>query len=253
MSPREPKYRKEEVLAQIVEAYLETGVPVSSKLIVERGMDCSSATVRNIMAELTDEGYLIQPHTSAGRIPTQKAYRYYLDYILDVGIQRFIRGKIESELERVQEEIEDVARKVESVQDLLSTTVNLISELAHQTGMSVVWGYNNIYVHGRSFLIDYQEFQDIEKIRKLLSAFEMEDVLYEIFWKDLRDRVDVFLGKEIGVKGMEECALVISYCGRVGNREVRLGLFGPMRMDYVKNVSLLEQVSHELEELWQQI
>ncbi len=113
MCPREAKYRKEDVLAEIVEAYLETGIPVASQHVVERGLECSSATIRNIMAELTEEGYLVQPHTSAGRIPTEKAYRYYLDYILDAGIERI--KKRDRKIKRAEEMIEEKARETESM------------------------------------------------------------------------------------------------------------------------------------------
>ncbi len=250
MSPRGPKYRKEEVLAEIVEAYLETGIPVASQLIVERGLNCSSATIRNIMAELTDEGFLVQPHTSAGRVPTEKAYRYYLDYILDVTADTMKEKYVE--IETAEEQIEKQAKDIDSVEELLRITADVISELAHQTGMSVVWGRKDVYLHGRNYIIDYQEFQDIKKIRDLLTIFEMEEILYEMFWRDLRDRVDVFIGKEIGLPETQDCALLISYCGRINDREARLGLLGPMRMDYAKNISLLEEISKELEELWKQ-
>ncbi len=250
MSPREAKYRKEEVLAEIVEAYLETGVPVSSQQVVERGLECSSATIRNIMAELTEEGYLIQLHTSSGRVPTEKAYRYYLDYVLDAGIERMKDRSLKRHLTRAERQIEEEAKRRESVEDLLRITADLISELAHQTGMSVVWGRRDVYLHGRNYIIDYQEFQDLKKLKDLLTLFEAVDVLYDIFWRDLRDRVDVFIGEEIGIPELRECSMLISYCGKVEEKETRLGLVGPMRMDYAKNITLLEEISKELEELW---
>ncbi len=251
MCPREAKYRKEDVLAEIVEAYLETGIPVASQHVVERGLECSSATIRNIMAELTEEGYLIQPHTSAGRIPTEKAYRYYLDYMLDAGIERI--KKRDRKIKKAEEIIEEKARETESMEELLKITADIISELAHQTGMSVVWGHKDVYLHGRNYIVDYQEFQDINRIRELLTVFEMSELLYELFWRDLRDRVDVFIGEEIGMPETRDCALLISYCGKVEGREARLGLLGPMRMDYARNIALLEEVSRELEDLWRRL
>ena len=72
--------RKQKILSAIVESFIRTGEPVGSKaLINETGLDVSSATVRNEMADLTNKGFLIQPHTSAGRVPTAQAYRYYVD------------------------------------------------------------------------------------------------------------------------------------------------------------------------------
>lgn len=81
----EPAARKQQILSAIVKSYIATGEPVGSKsLINEMGLKVSSATVRNDMADLTEQGYIVQPHTSAGRVPTQAAYRYYVDNVMRV-------------------------------------------------------------------------------------------------------------------------------------------------------------------------
>ena len=72
--------RKKRVLQAIVEEYIQTAEPVSSNAIMNlEGLECSSATIRNEMAELEKMGYLEKPHTSAGRVPSAKGYRYYVD------------------------------------------------------------------------------------------------------------------------------------------------------------------------------
>ncbi|MFZ0211609.1 MAG: heat-inducible transcriptional repressor HrcA [Candidatus Acidiferrales bacterium] len=81
-APALQQKRHRQVLAEVVRAYIETGEPVSSRTIVRVHADpLSSATIRNIMADLEDEGYLYQPHTSAGRVPTASAYRFYVEQI----------------------------------------------------------------------------------------------------------------------------------------------------------------------------
>jgi len=83
-SERAKRERKNNVLAHIVREHVASSVPVSSQNVTERmGRVFSSATIRNIMGQLEDEGYLYQPHTSAGRVPTDKAYRYYVNRIRD--------------------------------------------------------------------------------------------------------------------------------------------------------------------------
>lgn len=75
--------RKKQILANVVEMYVKSGEPVGSKgLISASGLNCSSATVRNDMNDLDRMGYLVQPHTSAGRIPSEKGYRYYVDHLM---------------------------------------------------------------------------------------------------------------------------------------------------------------------------
>ena len=71
--------RSLEVLHEIVESYIATGEPVASRFIARRRRDgLSAASIRNVMADLDEEGYLSQPHTSAGRVPTEKAFRSYV-------------------------------------------------------------------------------------------------------------------------------------------------------------------------------
>src|ERR1700733_495221 len=76
--------RSKRVLAALIREYIATGEPVASSLLVSAaGLGVSSATVRNILARLEDEGYVQQPHTSAGRIPTDRGYRFYVDMLLE--------------------------------------------------------------------------------------------------------------------------------------------------------------------------
>ncbi len=81
----EPAARKQKILSAIVERYIRSGEPVGSKsLLADAGLKVSSATVRNDMAELTEKGYIAQPHTSAGRVPTELGYRYYVDNVMQL-------------------------------------------------------------------------------------------------------------------------------------------------------------------------
>ena len=85
LKPEIAKARKEKILRWVIQQFVETRRPVGSQMIAEGALqDVSSATIRNIMKELEEEGYLYQPHTSGGRIPTDKAYRYYVDYLASV-------------------------------------------------------------------------------------------------------------------------------------------------------------------------
>src|SRR5918996_2014275 len=80
----EPSERSKRILAALVREYIASGEPVpSSLLVMAGGVGVSSATVRNILARLEEEGYVQQPHTSAGRIPTDRGYRFYVDLLLE--------------------------------------------------------------------------------------------------------------------------------------------------------------------------
>ena len=121
--------RKKKVLRSVVDLYIRTAEPVGSKAITELpDMHYSSATIRNEMADLTAMGYLEQPHTSAGRVPSAAGYRLYvdelmLDYRLSMDETHSINAAIEEKMQRVDRMVEKVARLVSQATDLPAISV----------------------------------------------------------------------------------------------------------------------------------
>ncbi len=115
--------RKKKILADIVEQYIETGEPVGSKTLCELLNNAvSSATVRNDMSDLSELGFLDQPHTSAGRIPTQKAYRYYIDHLMpQYEIDDFDKKRIEA---GVDNRLNDPEKLLERASEVLVDFTN---------------------------------------------------------------------------------------------------------------------------------
>ena len=121
-------HRSQSILHTIVAAYIETGEPVASRTIARAGgRQLSPATIRNVMADLCDEGYLSQPHTSAGRIPTIKAFRAYVDSLP-------ARRIAATEVQRVRTEL----RYADSVGERLERTSHLLTEMTHNVGTRVL-------------------------------------------------------------------------------------------------------------------
>ena len=120
--------RKEHILREIVEAYVRRGEPVGSRAVADlTDLGVSSATIRNEMAILEREGYISHPHTSAGRIPTDKGYRYYVDVLArNVPAARKQRREIERNL----------AGAFSALDDLLSRTSQLLAELTDYTSLA---------------------------------------------------------------------------------------------------------------------
>ncbi|MGM9603739.1 MAG: heat-inducible transcriptional repressor HrcA [Faecousia sp.] len=131
--------RKKKVLRSVVDLYIRTAEPVGSKTITELpDMNYSSATIRNEMAELTAMGYLEQPHTSAGRVPSAAGYRLYvdelmLDYRLSVDETKSITSAIEEKMNRVDKMVEKVAKLVSQ-----ATNLPAISAASRQGGAAVL-------------------------------------------------------------------------------------------------------------------
>src|ERR1051326_3243044 len=123
--------RRREVLATIIRQYVASGAPVGSRAVAEQSDEAlSSATIRNVMAQLEARGYLAQPHISAGRIPTDKAYRYYVDHMLgalrlDQAIQQYIHQYLSADDHPV----------VPGTAQLMAKTSHVLSEVSRSVGM----------------------------------------------------------------------------------------------------------------------
>ena len=121
--------RKKKVLQAIVEEYINTAEPVSSNALTKNhGLDCSSATIRNEMADLEKSGYLDKTHTSSRRIPSEKGYRYYVDeWLKDDNISM-------EEIKYISDKLET---KVNEIEDLTKIATTTISEITHYTTLAI--------------------------------------------------------------------------------------------------------------------
>lgn len=115
--------RKKKILEVIIRDYINTAEPVGSRTLSKRyDLGISPATIRNEMADLEDLGFLVQPHTSSGRVPTQKAYRFYVDEVMEIGkLARAVRNDIHRGYLNVSTELENTMAHTAS---LLSTLTN---------------------------------------------------------------------------------------------------------------------------------
>src|SRR5271156_935102 len=161
--------RKDRILAIVIGRYIKTVVPVGSQYITEEhNLDVSPATVRNILADLEEEGYLTHPHTSAGRTPTQQGYRYYVDHLMNE-IQL-----LEEEKKRISQEYK---RHVLQLEDLMEKTSQVISDLTHYTSI-VSWdgrGNKKIICKGTGYVVGYPESTDILKMQAILKILEEKE------------------------------------------------------------------------------
>src|SRR3982750_3765739 len=118
--------RDKRILGVLVHAYIDQGEPVSSLWLANRGFGVSSATLRSIMARLEEQGYVRQPHTSAGRVPTDMGYRSYVDQLM-----------AERRTARPSPDVEERLRRAGTVEDVLSHASQEISRASHQVGFAI--------------------------------------------------------------------------------------------------------------------
>ena len=111
--------RQEKILNTVIEEYIKTSEPVSSKsLSKKRGFNVCPATIRNELQDLTDKGYICQPHTSAGRVPTKKAYQHFAQKLADER-ERTFHSFIVRQIREAHEEMEREMRQMEELMDTL--------------------------------------------------------------------------------------------------------------------------------------
>jgi len=238
MTPRQTDYqaRKDRVLAIVVDEYVENIAPIGSSLIVKRyHLDLSPATVRNILAELEEEGYLTHPHTSAGRMPTQRGYRYYVDHLMhEIKL-------LEEEKAHIQKEY---IQGVKELQDLLENASQVISDLTHYTSIVSVDGGDEVFCRGLSFVAGYPEFHNFDRIKQLLYILEGKERILELISRELEHKVEILIGSEMQFEGMDDCSLVISsYKKKNSALSGKIAVLGPTRMDYERVVSTLNYIS----------
>lgn len=227
--------RRRAILASAINTYITDAMPVSSEDIAKQ-FDLSSATIRNIFAELEESGYLTHPHTSAGRVPTAKGYRYYVDYLLSQ------MDLLTDEKERI---VREYKRQMVRIEDALEKTSEVLSAATHYAGIVSFLEWNDrFYYNGLSQILEQPEFQDASRIRYIVKMIEDKRKLLNVINRELKDKkVAVYIGDELECGEMNNCALVVSSYS-VNNKPIgRIAVLGPTRMQYNHIIPTLEYVS----------
>ena len=232
MTPTRAEYqeRQDQVLGIVVNEYIRTVSPISSGHIVQGySIDLSPATVRNILAELEEQGYLTHPHKSAGRIPNKLGYRYYVDHLMDE------IKLLEEEKLRIKQAYD---RDVKDLEILLDKTSRVISDVTQYTSIISVDGWNDrIFLSGTSNVAEYIE--EVSKIRDTLKALERKQQLLKIINQDLKDRIQIYIGHEMALSEIDGCSLAVSRYETGNGPSGRIAILGPTCMDYRRVVSAL--------------
>lgn len=227
--------RKEEILKSIISDYIDRKAPVSSLALQKKNdFNLSSATLRNEMLDLEREGMLEQPHTSAGRIPSDRGYRYYIDHLM---ADREIEGQEEYILKK---------KIVEYKNRYGETTKTITKILASETGglaISTVIKKKEIYNCGISELLKEPEFSRSEDFCGVVSLCDFIDDNIDRVSEVAKGReVKIYIGQENPIIETENCSMVISNFERDNERGF-IALVGPKRMKYDRNVSLINYLA----------
>lgn len=227
--------RQARILATIIEQYAEVAAPVGSVMLA-RIFNVSSATIRNEMVELERQGYIKQPHTSAGRIPTDKGYRFYVNNIREDEPSR------ESETRNSKAIATRVSHSGEPAQAIKSAVDSLV-QLTHNLGIATIG--NQLYVAGYSNLFGQPEFLDPIHSREVARLLDnLEPWLREAA---PNEALNVYIGTENPIGRSAGVSLIISRYRSPYSDSSYIGVLGPTRQSYRSVMGLVEQTGRTLE------
>ena len=224
------------ILDKIVKEYISSAQPVSSQLLKKKHkLGISPATIRIEMQKLTDEDFLFQPHTSAGRIPTDKGLRFFVDRLFETESLEFLDKIFLKEIQKIENQIEDSLKFSQEVTKILaSLSSNLV--LSYLSDEKIFWkeGWQEIFAE--------PEFEDIECVKNFLEMIEDFERHIEnfIFEEDFLPKV--YIGEESPILKSKDFSLIISQGQFPKKKKTTLAIFGPKRMAYQKNISLINSL-----------
>lgn len=228
--------RQQQILKAIVEQYAEVASPVGSSLLA-KVFAVSSATIRAEMAELERLGFITQPHTSAGRIPTDKGYRYYVNNVLEAQVAAPERrgGGERALTARVQ----DGGLPERTIRNAVDTLV----ELTHNLGLATIG--DQLYMSGLSNLFGQPEFMQANQVRQVARLLDnLEPWLREAA---PNQPLSVYIGSENTIGRSAGCSLIISRFHSPYSDQSYIGVLGPTRQKYQDVMQLVRHAGMALE------
>lgn len=233
--------RQKKILAVIIEEYTQTGEAVGSAILDKKySLGISPATIRNEMVKLKNEGYLNQPHASAGRVPTPMAFRFY--------IKELMKEKELSVADEVavKERVWDYRLEPER---LLQEIIKVLAEKTKALAVAVT-KEGSLYHSGYANILDMPEFFDIDVTKTVLSLLEEANELRRLFTKSFgEDPVHVLIGDEFETKLLEPCGLVFAHFEGGPKLSGSLGVIGPSRFDFPFVIPIVRYFGNLIEEI----
>lgn len=231
--------RQIQILAAIIEQYAEVASPVGSVTLAKL-FNVSSATIRSEMAKLEELGFIMQPHTSAGRIPTDQGYRFYVNAITDDQVQTA------PQLDRSTKAIEArVTNHRNHADRAIRSAVDSLVELTHNLGIATIG--DELYMNGIGNLFSQPEYlqgNHVQAVARLLD--NLEPWLREAA---PNEPLNVFIGSENPVGKGSGASLIVSRFRSPYSDNSYIGVLGPTRQSYGRVMRLVRHAGAMLEEV----
>ena len=236
--------RQKEILCQIIEEYAETASPVGSVTLAKL-FGVSPATIRAEMARLEMLGLIAQPHTSAGRVPTDAGYRYYVNN-LDGAYGDSVKSEQEKKsFERGTHAIDVRVSSQSKADAAIRRAVDSLVELTGNLGLATIGG--QLYLSGISRLFTQPEFMDARRVQSVAKLLDnLEPWLREAA---PGEPLNIFIGHENPIERNSGVSLIISKFRSPYSDNSYIGVLGPTRQNYARVMSLVGYTGRMLEEI----
>ena len=236
--------RQAAILNTIIEQYAEVAVPVGSVTLAKL-FGVSSATVRSEMAQLEELGMITQPHTSAGRVPTDKGYRFYVNRLSEEQGHNIPMGQpksIDRSARAIDARVQTHANRADQA---IRSAVNSLVELTHNMGLATIG--DELYMSGMSNLFSHPEYSNGSHVQAVARLIDnLEPWLREVA---PNEPLNVYIGSENPIGKSSGASLIISKFRSPYSNCSYIGVLGPTRQDYAKAMRLVAYTGALLEEV----
>lgn len=232
--------RQREILNAVIEEYAETATPVGSVTLAKL-FDVSSATIRAEMSRLEEMGYLRQPHTSAGRIPTDAGYRFYVNSFQDNFDPKADTLALGRPVHAIETRIQSQTRNDYAIRSAVDSLVDLTGNL----GFATIG--DQLYISGLGNLFAQPEFMESRQVQAVAQLLDnIEPWLREAA---PNQPINVYIGTENPIGKSSEVSLIISKFCSIYSDKSYIGVLGPTRQSYQKVMALVRHAGRMLEEV----
>jgi len=229
--------RRKQVLKAIVKHFIQTAEPVGSQtILVSYQFKVSPATIRNDMMSLEEDGFIFQPHTSAGRIPTDKGYRTFVDEMADY---ESARVQALSVLQKLQ-----LQYSTEKMREQLYDAVSLLARATNMVSFATTPDNPRTFFLGMANIMRQPEFiGDTVHASEVMEVLERGDnFVTTLSSLNIDHSIKTFIGDENILPQIQSCSIIVTKYEKNGF-EGYIGILGPKRMNYAFNIVILEEIS----------
>lgn len=236
--------RQTSLLKTIVDEYIETASPVGSEGLDKKyNLGVSPATIRNEMSSLTKMGYLKQPHTSAGRIPTPTAMKFYIDQLMEEK-QMSLVDEV-----KAKEEVWDSRDDIDELMDEATRAIASRTKSIAVAALKEKDKKDRFWHAGHSYIFQNPEFSDLITCQNLFSIFEEFDKLDRLFFGfESASPLEVLFGEELGMPELASAGIISTHFN-IRGKSGALGVVGPARANYATVIPILRYFGSMIEEV----